>query len=42
MIYWAEEMLIKDAIFHLSSKKKVINSKSIKEVAVDVTEIKRP
>ena len=43
-IHWAEETLIKNAVFHLPSRKKVMNGESIKEVAVDVTEteIERP
>ncbi|MBD5142968.1 MAG: transposase family protein [Ruminococcus sp.] len=37
-IHWAEETLIKNTVFHLPSRKKVINGKPIKEAAVDVTE----
>ncbi|MDE7093576.1 MAG: transposase family protein [Oscillospiraceae bacterium] len=43
-IHWAEETLIKNTVFHLPPRKKVINGEPIKKAAVDVTEteIERP
>ena len=38
-IHWAEETLIKNELFHLPSRKRLLNDEAIKQVAVDVTEI---
>ena len=38
-IHWAEETLIKNELFHLPSRKRLLNDETIKQVAVDVTEI---
>jgi len=38
-ITWTEKTLIKEKMFHLPSRKKLFEDKSIETVAVDVTEI---
>ncbi len=43
-IKWAEETLIKDKVFHLPSRKKMLEDTSIEIIVVDATEceIERP
>ena len=38
-IHWVEEVLVKDEAFHLPSKTKIAEDESIKNAAVDVTEV---
>ena len=38
-IHWVEEVLVKGEAFHLPSKTKIAEDESIKNVAVDVTEV---
>ncbi len=38
-IHWGEEVLVKENVFHLPSKKQIAEDESIKNVAVDVTEV---
>ena len=38
-IHWVEEVLVKEEAFHLPSKNRIAEDKSIKNVAVDVTEV---
>ena len=43
-IRWAEDILVKNKIFSLPSKRKILAESSVKEILIDVTEceIERP
>ena len=38
-IHWTEEVLVKEEAFHLPSKTQIAEDESVKNVAVDVTEV---
>ena len=38
-IHWVEEVLVKEKVFHLPSKNQIAEDETVKNVAVDVTEV---